>query len=63
VYYQKAVDQGSSDGMRNLGWMFENGVGVAIDSELAMRYYKMAAENGNKEAGKKLLALRDRMNR
>ncbi|KAJ3826832.1 hypothetical protein EV361DRAFT_890946 [Lentinula raphanica] len=49
-YYQSAADtQMSALAMWNLGWMYENGVGVPQDFHLAKRHYDMAAET-NTEA-------------
>jgi len=49
-YYQTAVDtQMSALAMWNLGWMYENGIGVPQDFHLAKRYYDMSHET-NKEA-------------
>ncbi|KAJ6497719.1 hypothetical protein C8R45DRAFT_984007 [Mycena sanguinolenta] len=49
-YYQSAADtQQSALAMWNLGWMYENGVGVPQDFHLAKRHYDMALET-NAEA-------------
>ncbi|KAJ3513423.1 hypothetical protein NLJ89_g2960 [Agrocybe chaxingu] len=49
-YYQSASDtQMSALAMWNLGWMYENGVGVPQDFHLAKRHYDMALET-NSEA-------------
>jgi SEL1 protein len=49
-YYQSAADtQFSALAMWNLGWMYENGVGVPQDFHLAKRHYDMALET-NAEA-------------
>ncbi|OAX43674.1 HCP-like protein [Rhizopogon vinicolor AM-OR11-026] len=49
-YYQSAADtQVSALAMWNLGWMYENGVGVPQDFHLAKRHYDMALE-ANSEA-------------
>ncbi|KZV61977.1 HCP-like protein [Peniophora sp. CONT] len=45
AYYQSAADtQLSALAMWNLGWMYENGVGVAQDFHLAKRHYDGALE-------------------
>ncbi|KIK69055.1 hypothetical protein GYMLUDRAFT_91457 [Collybiopsis luxurians FD-317 M1] len=44
-YYQSAADtQMSALAMWNLGWMYENGVGVPQDFYLAKRHYDLAAQ-------------------
>ncbi|KAF9451494.1 hypothetical protein P691DRAFT_807605 [Macrolepiota fuliginosa MF-IS2] len=44
-YYQSAADtQLSALALWNLGWMYENGVGVPQDYHLAKRHYDMALE-------------------
>ncbi|KAG2159106.1 uncharacterized protein EDB93DRAFT_444749 [Suillus bovinus] len=49
-YYQSAADtQLSALAMWNLGWMYENGIGVPRDFHLAKRHYDMAVET-NTEA-------------
>ncbi|KAH9942227.1 HCP-like protein [Epithele typhae] len=49
-YYQSAADtQMSALAMWNLGWMYENGVGVPQDFHLAKRHYDLAYET-NAEA-------------
>ncbi|KAF8622649.1 hypothetical protein AX15_006760 [Amanita polypyramis BW_CC] len=49
-YYQSAADtQMSALAMWNLGWMYENGIGVPQDFHLAKRHYDLALET-NTEA-------------
>jgi SEL1 protein len=49
-YYQSAADtQHSALAMWNLGWMYENGIGVPQDFHLAKRHYDLAATT-NSEA-------------
>ncbi|KAF6760305.1 hypothetical protein DFP72DRAFT_102262 [Ephemerocybe angulata] len=49
-YYQSAADtQTSALAMWNLGWMYENGIGVPQDFHLAKRHYDLALET-NAEA-------------
>lgn len=49
-YYQSAADtQMSALAMWNLGWMYENGLGVPRDFHLAKRHYDLALET-NSEA-------------
>ncbi|KAL5483221.1 HRD3 [Sanghuangporus weigelae] len=50
AFYQSAVDtQVSALAMWNLGWMYENGIGVPQDFHLAKRHYDLALET-NSEA-------------
>lgn len=50
-YYQAAADtQQSALAMWNLGWMYENGIGVAQDFHLAKRHYDMALETNSEAA-------------
>ena len=42
-----------------LGEMYETGVGVEVNLDEASKWYKLAAEQGNSEATKKLLKLKD----
>ncbi|KZT01467.1 HCP-like protein [Laetiporus sulphureus 93-53] len=47
-YYQSAADtQMSALAMWNLGWMYENGVGVPQDFHLAKRHYDLAYETNS----------------
>lgn len=49
-YYQSAAEtQMSALAMWNLGWMYENGIGVPRDFHLAKRHYDLALET-NQEA-------------
>jgi len=48
--YQVAVDLYSSIAMWNLGWMYENGVGVKTDLNLAKRYYDNALATNSEAA-------------
>ena len=48
--YEKAAKLGSSAAIYNLGYNYENGVGVSVDMEKAMGLYKQAAALGDAEA-------------
>jgi TPR repeat protein len=41
-----AAERGCAAGMQSLGWCFEQGMGVAQNHELALRWYRAAADNG-----------------
>ncbi len=46
-WYQKAIDNGSTDAMVNLGWMYEQGKIVAKNEAEALKQFKKAAESGD----------------
>ena len=48
--FQGAAALGHVDGMKNVGYMYDNGLGVAQDYKEALRWYKKAAESGNASA-------------
>src|SRR6516165_7780823 len=45
-WYRRAADQGNSEAQNNVGWLYENGRGVAQDYGEAMRWYRAAADSG-----------------
>lgn len=49
-YYEKAAKLEHSDAMTDLGFMYENGVGVPKNIELATQYYKKAILKHNPKA-------------
>lgn len=48
---------GHSEGANNIGELYEKGLGVPKDVELAASWYKKASELGNKEAAQSLVRL------
>ena len=40
----KAANQGDEVAEANIGWHYLEGVGVSKDSELALKWFKLAAE-------------------
>jgi TPR repeat protein len=44
---RKAADQGNAQAQNRIGWLYQNGLGVARDYVEAMRWYRMAADHGN----------------
>ena len=46
LYYEKAVAAGSMQGYCNLGYCYEQGQGVVLNSKKAFELYMVAAENG-----------------
>lgn len=49
-YFKMAANFGCIDAMYNYGWALFNGVGVAANSEKALRYFKKAADFGHVDA-------------
>ncbi|KAJ2916794.1 hypothetical protein MD484_g3661, partial [Candolleomyces efflorescens] len=57
-YYRSAADtQMSALAMWNLGWMYENGIGVPQDFHLAKRYYDLALETNSESSLPVILSL------
>lgn len=57
-WYQSAADtQASAIAFWNLGWMYENGLGVAQDFHLAKRYYDLCRETDSEADLPALLSL------
>jgi tetratricopeptide (TPR) repeat protein len=48
--FHKAADKGNSGGMYDIGWFYENGLGVARDYTQAAAWYRKAADLGNPPA-------------
>ncbi len=46
LYYEKAVTMGSLEGYCNLGYCYEQGEGVVLNSKKAYELYKYAADQG-----------------
>jgi TPR repeat protein/SpoVK/Ycf46/Vps4 family AAA+-type ATPase len=46
---RKAAEQGNAEAQINLGWLYQNGLGVPQDYAEAMRWYRKAAKQGNPE--------------
>ena len=47
LYYEKAVAMGSLEGYCNLGYCYEQGQGVVLNSQKAYEHYLYAAEHGS----------------
>ena len=54
VYFRNAAEAGSVNAMTNLGDMYFDGIGVAVDHEIAKKYYFAAAREGNVIARRRL---------
>ena len=46
-WYQKAADNGNTDGMVKIGNLYYYGYGVSQDYRKAMEWYQKAVDNGN----------------
>ncbi len=49
-WYCKAVEQGNADAQFELGYCYENGLGVVENEIEAVKWYRKAAEQGNADA-------------
>ena len=45
--WRLAAEQGDADSQSNLGRMYANGLGVPKDDKLAVKWYRLAADQGN----------------
>lgn len=58
LYWTKrAAEHGDRDGQFNLGWMYENGLGVGLDVKEALFWYEKAAAQEHDLAKEKLAEL------
>ena len=46
-WYRKSAEQGDADGQASLGYMYNNGHGVAKDDAEAIKWYRKSAEQNN----------------
>lgn len=53
--FREAADQGDADAQYNVGWLYENGLGIPKDIGEARRWYRLSANQGF-EGAKKALA-------
>src|SRR5438309_1186493 len=49
-WFEKSAKQEYGDSQNNLGYFYENGIGITKDLEKAIYWYKKAVENGNENA-------------
>lgn len=49
-YYCKAAKHGHASAQNNLGWLYQNGFGVAQDDVEAVQWYRKSAEQGHADA-------------
>ena len=50
VWYRKAADAGHSLAMNQIGWLYQNGQGVAQEYAEALRWYRKSADAGERSA-------------
>ena len=50
MWNRSKAEQGDTNAQYNLGWMYDNGTGVAQDYVEAVRLYRLAAEQGHVSA-------------
>ena len=63
IYYHKlAAMQGYAAAQINLGYLYENGIGVEQNSETALKYYEMAAQQDNEGAKEAVARVQKQMN-
>jgi len=53
-WYRRAADAGSTAAQCNLGWLYQNGLGVPQDDAQALGWYRRAAEAGHAMAANNL---------
>ncbi len=53
-WFYKAADHGSNTAQENIGYMFQNGLGVPTDYAKAMSWFDEAAAHGNSDAENQL---------
>lgn len=56
-HYRLLHKQGHADAQNNIGWCYQNGLGVAKDVHEAVKWYRKAAKQGNARSQKKLKQL------
>jgi TPR repeat protein len=56
-YYTEAAGQGNVPAMYNIGVLYEGGLGVAMDRDQAITWYKKAAAAGSDDAKSALKSL------
>jgi TonB family protein len=56
-WFRKAEEQGNADAQNNIGWIYQNGLGVPQDKSEAINWYRKAAGQGNARALNNLIGL------
>jgi len=57
-WYKAAAEQGYAAAQYNLGYCYEKGFGVTTKLNEVMKWYRLAADNGNDKAKKALTKLK-----
>lgn len=60
-FFTKGAEKGDVRAMNNLAFMYEHGIATSRDVDKAIRYYKMSAAGGNREAAANMQRLACRM--
>lgn len=60
--FDKAANLGDASAQYWLGYLYEQGIGTTKDAQLALTYYRQAAQQGNAEAKQALARLRTKAN-
>ena len=56
-WYKRAIENGHSESIFNLGTLYENGQGVEKDIAMAIKYYKNAKAKGVTQATEALIEI------
>jgi len=54
TWFRQAADKGNAIAQNNLGYMYDNGLGVEKNYVEAVKWYRKAADQGNADAGNNL---------
>ena len=54
TYYESAAEHGSQDAQYQLGLIYDTGIGVVKNTQMAVNYFESAANQGNADAMYKL---------
>lgn len=60
AWYGRAADAGDSEAQTNIGYLYEQGLGVTQDYAKAMNWYRKAAAQGNAQAERNIGSLFDK---
>jgi TonB family protein len=57
AWYRKAAEQGNRDAQNNIGWFYQNGLGISRDYNEAESWYRKSAQQGSDRAKNNLAQL------